>query len=553
MPQTKLAAALAHQLCANVERKCAMSILRNSVPVILALLLVSPLPALKAQTQPVTDTPAEYAHAEALVRDHQWSQGLEILQGILSQNPRNLKALNLAGIGCAAKGDTQKANRYFERALAVDPHFLPALRNLSINEFNAQQYSAAEKHLLAAQEQMPGDPTINLYLGLIAYRLQEYRVAAERLDRAGSLISRSPPAEAALAVSLLRSDQKQKALGLLGHLTPADVDTQSQLELGVSLAETGNNAEAIPYLQPAFDHNPGSYNTGFDLALACVRAKSYETAITTIEELIDHGQDTSELENLFAEALEEHGEIDRAIHAYKSAIVLDPKDEDNYVDLASLCIDHRAFEDGMKVITLGLQLHPGSARLIFMRGILDASEGKVDLAEEDFQQATRLEPQRALGAVGLGAVYLQNGDSAEALKVIRRKLSQNPNDASLLYLLGEALITSGAQPSQPSFAEAQHVLERSVTLNPNLCLPHVALGSIYLRENRFSDAVVQLEAARKIDPSENSAYSHLAVAYRHLGQQQKAKEVLIALQQLLEQERSGTQIRATSSSISKPE
>ena len=528
--------------CNNVQRNRAVEVLPNRAEIVLLILIGCSFAGLRAQEQPGVSGTAEYARAETLVRNHQWEEGLEVLRPVLQKEPRNLKALNLAGIACAAKGDTQEANRYFEQSLAVDPNFLPALRNLSISEFNGQEYAAAEKHLLAAQAQVPNDPTINLYLGQIAYRQNKYKVAAERLDQAKSLLSHYPVAEAALAVSFLRSDQKSRGLELLGQLNPSNVDAESQLELGVALAETGNDAEAIPYLQAAFDRNPESGDIGFDLALACVRAKSYAAAITTIQNVVHRGHDSSELEDLYAEALEGQGETDKAIEAYRRAIALDPKDENNYVDFASLCIDHHAFEDGMKVIAVGLQLHPKSERLTFMRGILDASEGNVDLAERDFEEAARLAPQLDLGAVGLGAVSLQRGNSGEAIKVIRRQLSQKPNDPTLLYMLGEASITAGSQPGQPSYAEAQRDLEKSVSLNPSLCLPHVSLGSIYLQEDRFADAAVQFEAARAIDPNENSAYSHLAVAYRHLGQPEKAKEALTALQELLARQRSGTRV-----------
>jgi Tfp pilus assembly protein PilF len=73
-----------------------------------------------------------------------------------------------------------------------------------------------------------------------------------------------------------------------------------------------------------------------------------------------------------------------------------------------------------------------------------------------------------------------------------------------------------------------------------------------LREERYNEAAAQFEAARAIDPSENSAYSHLALAYRRLGQPEKAKEVLSALQALLEQERSGARIPSKASLKGEP-
>ena len=114
------------------------------------------------------------------------------------------------------------------------------------------------------------------------------------------------------------------------------------------------------------------------------------------------------------------------------------------------------------------------------------------------------------------------------------------------------LITAGAAPGQPAYVEAQESLEKSVKLNPSLCLPHIARGSIYLREERYSEAAVQFEAARAIDPSENSAYSHLAIAYRRLGERDKAKEVLTSLQALVEQERSGARIPTKTSVQEEP-
>jgi Flp pilus assembly protein TadD len=500
-----------------------------------------------------TDSHADYVRAESLVRSRHWEEGLAVLDRLLNTDPADIKALNLAGIAASGKGDSEQADRYFERALKVNPGFAPALKNLSISEFKAHRYSIAEKHFLAAQQQLPDDPSISVYLGEIAYNTQEYKLAAERLNRAGQLVRHDPGLTAQLAVSLLRSSQKQQALDLLSQFEPSTFDPQSQLTLGVTLAEFDSNEQAAPFLAAAFTHDPESYDAGYDLALACVRAKQNATAIATMQTLIGRGHDSSELENLLAEAFAANGDTRSALNAYRRAIALDPSDENNYLDFASLCLDHHAFDDGIKVLASGLAVHPDSARLIFMRGVIEASQDNFDSAEKDFQQAALLNPQHDVGAVGLGTLYLERGNSAEALKVTRAQLAKKPDDPSLLYLLGEGLIASGAAPGQPAFAEAQQALEKSVKLNPALCLPHISLGIIYLREQRYADAAAQLEAARAIDPSENSAYSHLAVAYRRLGQPEKAKEVVSALQALLQQQRSGerSQVKAPDAGESK--
>jgi tetratricopeptide (TPR) repeat protein len=503
---------------------------------------------LGAQSYTPASLQAEYSRAEALVRNHQWDDGLSILIPLLTADPRNVKALNLAGLAYEGKGDPQKATGYFEKCLQVSPEFLPAMKNLSINEFNSHQYEIAEERFLRVEKALPDDPVVQMFLGQIAYREHKFKEAANHLSHSQSLVLHNPNLTASLIVSLLRSNQQQSALDLLDRvmasdMSPSNLDPESQLALGISLAELNLDNRAVPFLQAAFQHDEASYNIGFDLTLTSIHARDFATAIATSEKLVKNGHDTAELEDIRAEALESHGETQRAVDAYRRAIALDAEDENTYLDFASLCIDHRAFDDGMKVIAVGLQVHPKSEQLTFMHGILNAMQDHFELAEDDFRKAALFAPQNDFGYIGLGVTYLELGNSEKAIQVIRERLRQMPNDASLLYLLGEGLLRSGAVQGQPEFAEAQTTLERSISLNPRLCLPHISLGSIYLDEERWSEAAAQFEQARAIDQNENSAYSHLAIAYRHLGQQEKAKEVLTSLKQLLIQQRAGMRVK----------
>jgi tetratricopeptide (TPR) repeat protein len=482
----------------------------------------------------------DYAQAEALVRNHQWDEGLALVFELLKSDPRNTKELNLAGLALTGKGDILEANQYFIKSLAVNPGFVPALKNLAINQFNLKQYDAAQEHLLAAQKEAPADPIVNLYLGEIAYRKHQYQRAADAFGGARDLVFRNPNAAAHLAVSDLKIEQQQKALEILERLQPGQIEPQSQFALGLALEQLGLAERAIPFFSALQQRYPDSYDIGFDLVLASIEAKQFPRAIDEAKDLIGHGHETSELNNVLAEAFEGNNEIQHAVNALRRAIALDPADEDNYLDFASLCMNQRSLQAGMTVIQVALESHPKSDRLIFMRGVLHAMQDEFELAEKDFKLSADLAPQTDLGYVGLGVSYLETGHDAQAIEILRQRLREKPNDASLLYLLGEALIRTGAVAGSSAYAEAQTSLEKSVRLNPNLCLPHVSLGTIYLDEDRPHDAAAQFEKAHAIDPRERSAYSHLAVAYRRLGQVDKSKEVLNALKELIEQERQST-------------
>jgi len=163
-------------------------------------------------------------------------------------------------------------------------------------------------------------------------------------------------------------------------------------------------------------------------------------------------------------------------------------------------------------------------------------QGHYDRAEKDFEESSNLDPEKNSAYIGLGLTHMQTGDTTQAISLLRKRLVETPDDANLLYLLGEALERSSV-PDEKNFTEGQLVLEKSERLNSQMCLPHISLGKIYLREGKLQDAVTQFEQARLIDPGEKSAYSHLAVAYRRLGQLEKASATVNALKTIDDQER----------------
>ncbi len=482
---------------------------------------------------------SEYGHAEALLRDHQWEAGIAILQPLLQTAPGNPKVLNLMGLAFAGKGDARQAETYFESALKIAPEFTPALKNLAIEETALGQTEAALKHLQAAFKQSPDDPIVNLYLGEILYRQSDFASAAEHLRRSGALAERDANVLASLAISELKSGERENALKAIQALRPEALNQESTLLLGVELAKGDLCGQAIPYLLSASAARPASADIGYDLAICYLSLKQFPEAAAALQSLVDSGHETSEIDNTLAEAYEAEHQTQKAVDALRRAIALSPGDDDNYLDFASLCLDHQDFEDAARVLSVGLGVHPKSSRLVFERGILNAMQDRFEAAEKDFQLSAALAPESDTGYIGLGVTYLETGKAAQAIPVLRGRLHDHPDDANLNYLLAEALLRSGAQPGEPVYDEAQTRLEKSTALNPDMAEPHISLGTIYLRQDNVKEAAEQLEWARRIDPNSKAACAHLAVAYRRLGQTDKAREVLLALKNINDRERNG--------------
>ena len=406
-------------------------------------------------------TAETYTQAEALVRQGQWDPGIALLRELLEREPENLKALNLMGIVLTGKGDLVAADREFRQAVARDPSFYPALKNLAINEFTEKNVTLADRHFSLALTLAPNDPIIHAYLGHIAFSRHHYREAAAHSEKAGNL-THDPSVASELAESYLEIGQPQRAFDLLASLDPRSLSPRLQFGLGLELARHELCERAIPYFQAVSTAHPDSYNAVFNLAVCYLETKQFPLAIRALNAMAKSGHPTAELDNLLAEAYEGNQQIQEAIDRLRQATQLAPKDENNYLDLATLCTNYDAYDLGLEIIAVGLRQLPRSDRLIFQRGVIEAMKDRFDLAEKDFQLASRLAPDKNLTYVALGVSYMQTGHLPEAIRSLRARAKEKPNDPILLYLLGDALIRSRASPGDPTFAEAQAALEQSV-------------------------------------------------------------------------------------------
>ena len=478
-----------------------------------------------------------YTRAESLIRHGQLDEGIAILKPLLGSDPRNLKALNLLGIALTQKGDLALANRDFLRALQIDPKFYPALANLASNEFALKDYPASEKHFLEAAKFAPDDPAVNSFLGKITFKHGEYARAAQYLRKSESLFRQEPALAVALVQSELETGKDASALERLSQINAESTPIRAQFQLALALVTREHFAEAIPYFEAVQKQFPDSYDAAFNLAMCYVETKRFTPAIDLLLALKSHGHTTAELDNLLAESYHGTGQLQPEIDALREATQLAPEDENNYIDLAALCIDHDAWDLALEVLQVGLHYRPQSDRLVFQRGIVHAMKNEFDLADKDFQLASKLAPEKNLSYVGLGVSYMQTGNLPEAIRTLHERLKQKPDDATLLYLLGEALIRSGVNVGEPEFAEAKSVLERSISLSQTFAPSRVGLAKLYLRETRIDEAVALLEKARSIDPADNAACSQLAMAYRRQGKPDKAAALLAILAKLNEEQR----------------
>lgn len=499
----------------------------------LLLLFVACTGALNAAAQRTSSEATEYLQAQQFIQQHRWEEGLAILRRLMQNDPSNPHILNLTGLGLIGNKEPRAAIVYFRKAIKVDPKFVPAMKNLAIDEFDLGHQKTAEQLLQRANVYSPNDPVIHLYLGEIAYQEHRFKSAAANLSKAGRLLHANSNILAALVISDSKAGQVDEALRLLKDLRAREITPEFQLALASAVTDAGYPSDALPFFAALRSEYPRNHDIIYDAALCYIRAKEFGNAIEAIQQWIQQNQETADLDSLLGQAYEAQNQIKSAVDAYRRAIQIAPNHVEYYLEFASLCSDHHDYNAGLKVMEVGLKNNPHSSRLYFEQGALYAMQNNYGQAEKSFEASAKLAPAAQSSYIGLGITFLETGNTEKAIHILHERLAQNPNNPTLLYLLGESLMRSGAAPGGARFAEAQKVLEKSVALNPDFAVSHVALGKIYLSENKLKDAAQQFSDAIRLDPMNNSAYAHLVVAYRRLGDKQREHETIDALKRIL--------------------
>lgn len=468
-----------------------------------------------------------YRSAEAAIKTGDFDGGIAALRSLLKAQPDDLKANNLMGIALTMKGQPQAANTFFRTALKMEPGFFSARKNLAINELQLNEIPQAEQDFEAVLKAIPSDPVTNMYMGRVAFSQKDCPAALQHFNLAGDWLEKDK------RLSVMRAECEAD----LGHVdaattelrrVPVDqLDPATQYRAGYVLASADQYADAIPFFESARMAFGGNTDLNFNLALCYLRVKRFQDAIALLTADSDPAHRTADVDNLLSEAYEASGASQLAIDTLRHAISLAPADARNYVDLAILCGDHAAFDLGLEVIGLGLKHAPNSEDLLLQRGVLYAMSGRWDLAQADFENAGRTDAGRNSAALGLGLAYIQQGDTAEALTVLRKRIPEDPSNAGLQYLLAESLIRSGASP-----AEAQAALEKSVQLNPRFIYSRLDLAKIYLQQNEVDKGIRQLHVALEIDPSKVQTYAQLASALRKQGKLQESAAMFTKVREL---------------------
>jgi tetratricopeptide (TPR) repeat protein len=150
------------------------------------------------------------------------------------------------------------------------------------------------------------------------------------------------------------------------------------------------------------------------------------------------------------------------------------------------------------------------------RGLGHHQAGRLQEAEEAYQEILRIDPLHADALHLLGLVRLQHGQHAAALENIGRAIGVKPDSEVLWRNLSVAYHALGRHQ------EAVDAADQALRLNPSYAEAHNNRGVALMAQRKLDEAVASFRQAVRLQPNYVRAHNNLGIALRDHGELDEA-------------------------------
>ena len=224
----------------------------------------------------------------------------------------------------------------------------------------------------------------------------------------------------------------------------------------------------------------------------------------------------------------------RARRMFTRAVELDPNFARALAGIAEcdcklyiVCGEAVAFEDVLATASRALHLEPGLASAHTSLGTALFASGRIEEAEQSFQQAIAAEPDFASAHYFYGRACAELGRNQDAVKLLRRAADLAPYDVGLLSPLPCLYVALGMRAeaeatSREAMARRQQELEQKP--DHTVAAWTGAIAAAFLGERKL--ALAWAKRALAIDPDDHLTLYNVACTYALLGLIEESIDIL---------------------------
>lgn len=268
------------------------------------------------------------------------------------------------------------------------------------------------------------DMLVNLWLGILNYKVSNYEQGLKALE--------------GVDFPIQRSDIKEEYL----------LDDHRELSI-YCLQYKGLCCYALKYWNKAiscFELIEKEYSIDVELkhylSQAYFNTKNYPEALRTINECLETEPSNLDLLIERAKIYKHIGKLEDAEEIIKSALTIASDNHKVYYELAVICSLRNNFNDALVCFNKSIQLHSDNFAAYCKKGILYEKNICYDKAIESYLLAIKADEQNPLPNTRIGISYCKQGKYRKALPYFEKALDLGDNTNQALYFSGLAYVNT---------------------------------------------------------------------------------------------------------------
>ena len=215
--------------------------------------------------------------------------------------------------------------------------------------------------------------------------------------------------------------------------------------------------------------------------------------------------------------LDQEGRIDEALHYYRQAIEIEPRNPDPVNNIGVALVAKKQYAEAIPYFERALKAEPDFYEAHNNIGKALEELGRLDEAITEYRLVLEKKPAHVSALNNLGNALARKGQFADAMQCYEASLRARPDQATAHYGLAGALARAGR--TDEAINHYQQVLQR----NPNNPTAHNDLGLVLARKGQLDEAILQFREAVRCKPDDPDLLCNLG---RTLAGRQKLDEAI---------------------------
>ena len=304
--------------------------------------------------------------------------------------------------------------------------------------------------------------------------------------------------------------------------------------LGAVYFKQGQYEQAVTVLERGLKVDPKMTSASALLGMAFFQIGEYAKARPRLEAVVAANPNDNKAEFLLVNDLTKLGDFHAAAAHLEKLAKRAPENQQVWYQLAKVYM--QLSEDALGKVN---EIDPNSVWAHEISAELMESMKNYDGAIVEWKKAEDAAPRQPGVHYKLGDLYWSLSQWDNANEQFVQEMAIDPGNCRAQWKLGDILMQQSVQPE-----EALARVDKALAACPNLVEARADRGRLLLRLHREQEAIAELQAAEKSNPSEPSTHFLLAQAYRATGNTQQAQAEMKFFSELEEKARAAAAERA---------